>query len=401
MGRFHRHDDGTMHSHEHDDDEHRHDHGDHSGYRTGSQRIDVLEAIFAENDNRAEINRKAFRDNGIRALNLMSSPGSGKTTVLAATLDELAGEFAVGVIEGDIATDLDAAKLGGRGAQISLLNTSNGFGGECHLDAPMVNRALAGLDLPVLDLVIIENVGNLVCPAEFDVGEHAKAMVYSVTEGEDKPLKYPVMFRSVDVVLLNKIDLIPHLDANLDDYLARVRQVNPAATVLPVSARTGEGMAAWFDWLRRFAAADSADTAHYAVVEFTEPEAVKAGFQALRDEAGAGRLELLDVQFLRSISGMPSTLPGGRVDPALASFPDTGLLSQADLDLVADATASGSVSAVVVYTGGQIEAALAAWDRDGAQVLRRGAIDPAALRAARAGTHEAGLLGPVQDGRTG
>ena len=157
------------------------------------------------------------------------------------------------MIEGDIATDLDAAKLSGRGAQVSLLNTSNGFGGECHLDAPMVNRALPGLDLPGLDLVIIENVGNLVCPAEFDVGEHAKAMVYSVTEGEDKPLKYPVMFRSVDVVLLNKIDLVPHLDVDVDTYIAHVREVNATATILPVSARTGVGMAAWFGWLRRFA----------------------------------------------------------------------------------------------------------------------------------------------------
>ena len=254
MGRFHRHDDGTVHSHDHDHDhphEH-HDHGDHSGYATGTERIEVLESIFAENDNRAAINRDAFDAHGIRALNLMSSPGSGKTTVLAATLDELAAEFAVGIVEGDIATDLDAAKLGGRGAQISLLNTSNGFGGECHLDAPMVNRALAGLDLPALDLVIVENVGNLVCPAEFDVGEHAKAMVYSVTEGEDKPLKYPVMFRAVDVVLLNKIDLVPYLDADVDTYVARVREVNPTATVLPVSARTGEGMAAWYDWLRAF-----------------------------------------------------------------------------------------------------------------------------------------------------
>jgi len=183
---------------------------------------------------------------------LMSSPGSGKTTVLQATLDELAGEVAVGVIEGDIATDLDAAKLGGRGAQISLLNTGNGFGGECHLDAPMVNRALQGLDLTRLDLVVIENVGNLVCPAEFDVGEHAKVMVYSIPEGEDKPLKYPVMFRAVDVVLLNKIDLIPYLDADLDSYVAAVRTVNSSATILPVSARTGAGMADWFDWLRLF-----------------------------------------------------------------------------------------------------------------------------------------------------
>ena len=252
MGRFHRHDDGTVHSHDHADSGH--DHGDHSGYTTATERIDVLESIFAENDVRADINRKAFEDNGIRTLNLMSSPGSGKTTVLAATLDELAGEYAIGVIEGDIATDLDAAKLAGRGAQISLLNTDSGFGGECHLDAPMVNRALQGLDLAALDLVIVENVGNLVCPAEFDVGEHTKAMVYSVTEGEDKPLKYPVMFRSVEVVLLNKIDLIPYLDADVQRYLDHIRVVNPGATVFPVSARTGAGMGAWFGWLRQFAA---------------------------------------------------------------------------------------------------------------------------------------------------
>ncbi|BBX84138.1 hydrogenase nickel incorporation protein HypB [Mycolicibacterium aubagnense] len=250
MGRFHRHEDGTVHTHE--DGDHRHEHGDHSGYETGTERIDVLESIFAENDMRANINRNAFESNGIRALNLMSSPGSGKTTVLAASLDNLNGEVAVGVIEGDIATDLDAEKLGGRGAQVSLINTNNGFGGECHLDAPMVNRALQGLALADLDLVIIENVGNLVCPAEFDVGEHAKAMVYSLTEGEDKPLKYPVMFRAVDVVLLNKIDLAPYLDADVETYAAHVRMVNPTATILPVSARTGEGMAAWFDWLRTF-----------------------------------------------------------------------------------------------------------------------------------------------------
>lgn len=248
MGRFHRHDDGVFHSHRHDDQPH-----DHSGYSSGAQRIEVLESIFAENDARAAVNRLAFQDNRIRALNLMSSPGSGKTTVLAATLDELSGEFAVGVVEGDIATDLDAVKLTGRGAQVSLLNTGTGFGGECHLDAPMVHRALQQLDLPDLDLVIIENVGNLVCPAEFDVGEHSKVMVYAITDGEDKPFKYPVMFRSVDVVLLNKIDLEPHLDADVDQYVSAVRQVNPTATILPISARTGEGMSAWYDWLRRFA----------------------------------------------------------------------------------------------------------------------------------------------------
>ncbi|GGF10971.1 hydrogenase nickel incorporation protein HypB [Williamsia phyllosphaerae] len=244
MGRFHRHDDGVEHSHAHTD------HGDMSGYDTDSERVEVLDAIFGENDQRADFNRAAFDAAGVRAVNLMSSPGSGKTTVLVATLEALADEMRFGIVEGDIATDLDAAKLAGRGAQVSLLNTEDGFGGECHLDAPMVNRALQGLDLDGLDLVIIENVGNLVCPAEFDVGEHAKAMVWSVTEGEDKPMKYPVMFRSVEVVLINKIDLIPYLDVDLDDYIVAVRTANPTARIIPVSAKTGEGMAEWYDWLR-------------------------------------------------------------------------------------------------------------------------------------------------------
>ena len=221
--------------------------------------ISVGRKILETNEAHAARIRERLR--GVFTLNLISSPGAGKTSLLertAALLRARAPELSFAVIEGDIATDLDAAKLSGRGAQVSLLNTSNGFGGECHLDAPMVNRALPGLDLPALDLVIIENVGNLVCPAEFDVGEHAKAMVYSVTEGEDKPLKYPVMFRSVDVVLLNKIDLVPYLDADVDTYIEHVRKVNAAATILPLSARTGAGMAAWFGWLRRFAGEPSA-----------------------------------------------------------------------------------------------------------------------------------------------
>lgn len=404
MGRFHRHDDGTAHSHEHGD--HSHDHGDHSGYATGGERIEVLESIFAENDSRAAANRRIFEDNGVRVVNLMSSPGSGKTTVLAATLDELCGQLGVGVIEGDIATDLDAEKLGGRGAQISLLNTSDGFGGECHLDAPMVSRALAGLDLTTLDLVVIENVGNLVCPAEFDVGEHAKVMVYSVTEGEDKPLKYPVMFRSVDIVLLNKIDLVPHLDADVDGYIERVRQVNPAATVLPVSARTGEGMAAWFDWLRRFAAPAAPDPAvvdpaavdpavvDYAVVAFDDPARAAGGFALLRSLADTGTLTLIDAEFIRTIAGVPSTVPGGRIDPALAAFGGDPLLGQADLDLVAAAMPAGSVSAVVLTAGGPVTEVLAAWERDGAGVLGHGSVDDAALAAARSGDKTVGLLGP-------
>ncbi|HEY4571007.1 MAG TPA: hydrogenase nickel incorporation protein HypB [Kribbella sp.] len=247
MGRFHRHADGTVHEHE---QEHPDEHGNHSGYQTGTERIEILERIFGENDRTAAVNRDAFRAANVRAVNLMSSPGAGKTTLLEATLRRLADTVRIGVIEGDIETSLDADRLGGFGAQISLVNTGNGFGGECHLDAPMVRSALPRLRLDELDLVLIENVGNLVCPAEFDVGEHARAMVYAITEGEDKPLKYPLMFRSVDLVLINKIDLLPHLDADLALFRANLRAVNPAAATLEISARTGVGVDAWCDWLR-------------------------------------------------------------------------------------------------------------------------------------------------------
>lgn len=270
MGRFHRHDDGTVHSHDHDGHTHSHDHddhdhghthdpaqaealaeliGDHSGYETGRERIEILEDIYAENDRLAESNRAALDAAGVRAINLMSSPGSGKTTLLQRTLAELEGKVRLGVIEGDIETPLDAERLGGLGAQISLLNTGNGFGGECHLDAPMIATAMKGLDLSALDVVIIENVGNLVCPAEFEVGEHAKAMVYSITEGEDKPLKYPVMFRSVEVVCVNKMDLAPYLDFDMDLFRRNLQAVNPTAKVFELSARTGEGLDAWIAWL--------------------------------------------------------------------------------------------------------------------------------------------------------
>jgi len=259
MGRFHRHDDGTVHTHEQDHLPHDHDHGDHRHYKTGKQRIDVLEAIFAENDVLADANRAAFESNGIRALNLMSSPGSGKTTVLQATLDELVGEFAIGVVEGDIATDLDAAKLSGRGAQVSLLNTSNGFGGECHLDAPMVNRALPGLDLPGLDLVIIENVGNLVCPASYDLGEAAKIVVLSAPEGEDKPLKYPSIFFKSALLLLNKIDLLPYVPFDIGKARENARRVHPEMEIVEVSCATGQGLDVWRQWLARQRAAMSAE----------------------------------------------------------------------------------------------------------------------------------------------
>lgn len=249
MGRFHRHADGTEHDHEHMGD-HSHETGDHSGYATGGERVQVLERIFDENDRTAAANRADFTAAGVRVVNLMSAPGAGKTTLLRETLTRLADEVRVGIIEGDIETSLDAERLAGFGARVALINTGNGFGGECHLDAPMVRSALPRLPLTDLDLVLIENVGNLVCPAEFDVGEDARAMVYAITEGEEKPLKYPVMFRSCQLVVVNKIDLLPYLDFDMDGFLANLRKINPGAEVISVSARTGEGVHAWCEWLR-------------------------------------------------------------------------------------------------------------------------------------------------------
>ena len=248
MGKFHRHDDGTVHDHDHGTD-HDHDHGDHSGYETGRERVQVLEAIFGENDRLAATNRDRFDAAAVRVVNLMSSPGAGKTQLLRRTLERLAGRLRVGIIEGDIETSLDADRLAGFGAAVALVNTGQGFGGECHLDAPMIASALPRLPLDGLDLVVIENVGNLVCPAEFDVGAHDSVMVYAITEGEEKPLKYPVMFRSVDVVVVNKMDLLPFLDFDLDLFLANLARVNPAARVVRVSARTGDGVDEWVDWL--------------------------------------------------------------------------------------------------------------------------------------------------------
>jgi hydrogenase nickel incorporation protein HypB len=253
MGRFHRNDDGTVHAHEHEHehgDGSAHDVGDLSGYATGGDRVQVLERIFGENDKTAAANRAQFAAAGVQVVNLMSSPGAGKTTLLRETLSRLAGQVRIGIIEGDIETSLDADALAGFGAEVALINTGNGFGGECHLDAPMVRSALSRLPLPDLDLVLIENVGNLVCPAEFDVGEHARAMVYAITEGEEKPLKYPVMFRSCSLVVVNKVDLLPVLGFDMAAFLGNLRKVNPAAEVMLVSARTGEGIDAWCAWLR-------------------------------------------------------------------------------------------------------------------------------------------------------
>jgi hydrogenase nickel incorporation protein HypB len=250
MGRFHRHDDGSEHENA---TEHEHEAGDMSAYRTRGERVMVLTRIFEENDRCADSNRHLLDAARVVSINMMSSPGAGKTSILRHTLAYLAGTTRVGVVEGDIETSIDADRLEGFGAQITLLNTSNGFGGECHLDAPMVASALTRLDLAELDLLFIENVGNLVCPAEFDVGAHHRIMVYAITEGEEKPLKYPVMFRSVDLVLVNKLDLLPHLDFDLGLFERNLRSINPTTDVLKVSARTAQGLADWFSWLARAA----------------------------------------------------------------------------------------------------------------------------------------------------
>jgi hydrogenase nickel incorporation protein HypB len=264
MGRFHIHTDGTQHLHDHENDdqhdhEHHHDHdhvthdvGDHSGYaETGTTRVAILEDLLSENDRIADENRAQLAAAGVRAINLMSSPGAGKTTLLKKTLMRLGSAVRIGILEGDIATSLDADELDGAGAAaITMVNTSAGFGGECHLDAVMVRSGLGRLPLDDLELLVIENVGNLVCPAEFRVGEHAKAMVYAITEGEEKPFKYPVMFRAAEVVVVNKIDLLPHLDFDLALFLSNLKEVNPGARVIQASARTGEGVDEWCDWLR-------------------------------------------------------------------------------------------------------------------------------------------------------
>jgi len=256
MGRFHRHDDGTEPDHDRVDVDHDHAHGvghadvgDMSGYETGTERVAVLEAIFDENDRVAAANRADFAEHGVRVVNLMSSPGAGKTTLLRETLVRLQGRTRVGVVEGDIETSIDADRLEGLGASVALVNTGNGFGGECHLDAPMVRSALGRVPLDDIDLLFIENVGNLVCPAEFDVGEHARAMVYSPTEGEEKPLKYPVMFRTADVVVVNKVDLLPHLDVDMELFRRNLAAVNPTARVLLVSSKTGQGVDGWLEWV--------------------------------------------------------------------------------------------------------------------------------------------------------
>jgi hydrogenase nickel incorporation protein HypB len=231
-------------------------------------KVKVAEDALDANTTIAAANRDDFDRAGVSVVNLMSAPGAGKTTLLERTLAER-GEVRVGVLEGDVQGSMDADRLSILHIPVVQINTDAGFGGECHLDANMVRSALLDIDLEQLDLLVVENVGNLVCPAEFRIGEDAKAMICSVTEGEDKPLKYPLMFRSCELVVINKIDLLPHLDFDVGRLIANVDRINPEAEVIELSARTGEGVERFRDWLfavgeRPAGAAGAASGAHAA-----------------------------------------------------------------------------------------------------------------------------------------
>jgi len=242
-----RHDHDTGHQH---DAGHQHDTGpaDDHGHDDGASRTVVLQQkVLAKNDRLAGRNRAWLRERGILAVNLMSSPGAGKTTLLERTAREAGAGLGLTVIEGDQETTLDAGRIESAGAAVVQINTGAG----CHLDAAMVARGLAALDPRPGSVLVIENVGNLVCPALFDLGEQARVVIASVTEGADKPLKYPQMFRAADLVLLSKVDLLPYLDFDTARHAADLKSVSPRAEILPVSATTGEGVSAWYDWLRQ------------------------------------------------------------------------------------------------------------------------------------------------------
>ena len=217
-------------------------------HRTAVKKV-VQENVLDANDTLARANRDLFDRAGTYTINMMSSPGAGKTALLERTLERLRGRLRLGVLEGDVQTTLDADRLARFHIPLVQVNTDPGFGGECHLDANMVRSGLGELPLEDIDVLIIENVGNLVCPAEFRVGEDVRVMVYSVTEGEEKPLKYPLMFRSADLVLVNKVDLLEHLDFDLEQFLGNLDAVNPGVRPILTSARTGQGVDEWCDWL--------------------------------------------------------------------------------------------------------------------------------------------------------
>lgn len=208
-------------------------------------KVPVVRNILQANDRLAAENRRRFDDAGIFVINLMSSPGAGKTSLLEKTIDGLAGRLNMAVIEGDLQSSYDAERIQSKGVQAVQINTDGG----CHLDGNMIQIAMESLDLQDVDLLIIENVGNLVCPAEFNLGEHDKVMILSVTEGADKPLKYPLMFQLSSVLLVNKIDLLPYIDCDVSKIHERARQLNGRQEIFDVSCRTGEGLQSWLSWL--------------------------------------------------------------------------------------------------------------------------------------------------------
>ena len=232
--------------HEHDVHGHRHEQSRHAEAERSGRTLRLEQEVLAKNNLLAERNRGWFAGREVLALNLMSSPGAGKTTLLERTIRELGDEMPITVIEGDQATQRDAERIRAAGCRVVQITTGTG----CHLDAEMVAHGLRALAPPPASLVLIENVGNLVCPALFDLGEHAKVVIASVTEGEDKPLKYPHMFRAAQLMLLNKVDLLPHLAFDTDQCLAFARQVNPQLRIVQVSATRGDGLGAWYAWLR-------------------------------------------------------------------------------------------------------------------------------------------------------
>ena len=212
----------------------------------GFRVLEIKQSVFESNDREADKLRAELKKDKVFLLNLMSSPGSGKTTTLRQTIAALKDEFRIGVMEADIDSDVDAATIEKTGAKVIQLHT----GGMCHLDAGMTRQGLEGLGVEDVDFAILENIGNLVCPAEFDTGSSKNALILSVPEGDDKPLKYPLMFSICDVLLINKIDVLPYFDFNLEACEKYVHRLNPNMKIIPISARTGEGIAEWADWLR-------------------------------------------------------------------------------------------------------------------------------------------------------
>lgn len=208
--------------------------------------LEIKQSVFADNDRRAAEVRKQLKEKKVFLLNLMSSPGSGKTTVLTRTIEQLKEELRIGVMEADIDSDVDAAAISALGVKAIQLHT----GGMCHLDADMTMQGLEGLETGDIDLAVLENVGNLVCPAEFDTGAVKNAMILSVPEGHDKPLKYPLMFSICDVVLINKIDVLPYFDFDMEACKKYIHMRNPKAKIIPISAKTSEGITEWTSWLK-------------------------------------------------------------------------------------------------------------------------------------------------------